>query len=250
MQIVVNSLMTQYSLSGNGKLLFVLHGWGDSSQGILQLVKALSTKYKVLSVDLPGFGKTDAPPFAWDLDDYATFIQSFITKLDLSQPYAVVGHSNGGALAIRAIGTGKLMPRRLVLLGASGIRNGNTAKRTSMMLLAKTGKASTFWLPLKQRSQLQKRLYGSAGSDMLVVPQLKETFKNIVKQDVQADARALKLPTLLVYGAKDTATPPQFGKIYQNQIAGSRLEILHDSGHFVHIDQPQETLNLIREFLE
>lgn len=84
---------------------------------------------------------------------------------------------------------------------------------------------------------------------MLVMPQLQETFKKTVRQDVQVDAAQILEPTLLIYGEKDRATPPLFGEIYQNLINGSMLEIVGGAGHFVHHDKPKEVNLLVEEFL-
>ena len=100
MQVVVNSLLTQYERMGAGKLVLILHGWGDSSKGWLEPAKQLAKHFEVVTVDLPGFGGTQMPEKAWGLSDYAAFIEHFLKKTRL-QPYAVVGHSNGGATAIR-----------------------------------------------------------------------------------------------------------------------------------------------------
>ena len=81
----------------------------------------------MVAVDLPGFGGSEAPPAAWDLDDYAAFLEAFLRKLALDWPYAIIGHSNGGALAIRALSSGTLKADKLVLLAASGVRTGGQA---------------------------------------------------------------------------------------------------------------------------
>lgn len=214
------------------------------------LAKTLAKDYQVLSVDLPGFGKTEAPKEVWDLDNYSEFLESLLKKLGLHDLYAVVGHSNGGAIAIRAINLGKLKPKKLVLLSAAGIRSGQTLKRVVLKIIAKTGNIATIWMPERNRRALRESLYGAAGSDMLVVPGLQETFKKSVRQDVQADAAKLTLPTLLIFAQGDKAVPVSDGRSYNRLIKKSKLEVLGDSGHFVHHDQPAETLRLIKEFLK
>ncbi|HEX4773980.1 MAG TPA: alpha/beta hydrolase [Candidatus Saccharimonadales bacterium] len=249
MNVVVDQLLTNYQITGQGQLVLLLHGWGDSLNGLANLQEELAKKYQVLAVDLPGFGGTEAPKEVWDLDNYARFLVDFLEKLKLEQPYAVIGHSNGGALAIRAISLELLKPQKLVLLAASGVRNNNKLKRFLLMIVAKTGNMATIWVPERYRRALRKSLYGAAGSDMLVAPHLQDTFKKTVRQDIQADAAGIEAPTLLIYAADDRAVPTADGKLYHSLISGSKLEIISDAGHFVHLDQPAKVLQLIEQFL-
>jgi pimeloyl-ACP methyl ester carboxylesterase len=248
--IVVNDLLVNYRQSGNGKLVVLLHGWGDSLKGVAALQDALAEHFQVVSVDLPGFGATQAPQAVWDLDNYAGFVRDFLTKLELQTPYALVGHSNGGALAIRAVSTQTVMPEKLVLLAASGVRNTEKGKRLAIKTIAKIGNVLTFWLPESRRQKLRKKLYGVAGSDMMVAPHLKETFKKTVRQDVQKDAAKLEIPTLLVYAANDMAVPLSYGERFHELISDSRLEVVQNAGHFVHLDQPEKVTKLVEDFLK
>jgi pimeloyl-ACP methyl ester carboxylesterase len=236
-------------MTGKGRLILLLHGWGDSSNGVKDLQKRLSASYTVLTPDLPGFGATQPPHAAWDLDDYSKFIEDLLTKLDQAQPYAVIGHSNGGAMAIRAISLGRLSPKKLVLMASAGVRTNSNFRRFILKIVAKTGNLATIWMPERYRRALRKTLYGVAGSDMMVAPHIEDTFRKTVRQDVQADAASIKVSTLLIYAANDDAIPIADGRQYNKLIRNSKLEIIQDAGHFVHIDQPEKTTKLIEEFL-
>lgn len=250
MQVIVDGLLTQYELSGKGKMVLLLHGWADSSRGLAQLAGSLSKHFQVLAVDLPGFGGSQAPTEAWNLDTYAQFVANVLKKLDLSDPYGIIGHSNGGAVAIRGIGLELLRPKKLVLLAASGVRLKQPVKKAALKAVAKTGKLATVWLPANKRQALRAKLYRAAGSDMLAVPQLQETFKLTVRQDVQADAAKITQPTLLIYAENDQAAPLRYGQRYHQLIKDSQLEVVHDAGHFVHLDQPALVTSAIEEFLQ
>lgn len=249
MQIVVDGLMTHYQKQGSGKIVLLLHGWGDRLETFASLLPELGN-YTVVSLDLPGFGTTQEPETTWNLDDYASFLKHFLEKVGTSDVYAVVGHSNGGALAIRALAKNDVAPQKLILLAASGVRDTAKLRRLVIKAIAKTGKVATFWLPQNRRQKLQKKLYGTVGSDMFVTPKLQETFKQTVRQDVQIDAAKLTLPVLLIYGDQDTATPldPIGNRLHKN-ITNSRLEIIPGADHFVHQSQPKQVVKLIREFL-
>lgn len=250
MNVVVDGLMTNYQLTGKGKLVLLLHGWGDAANGLEALSRELAGSYQVLVLDLPGFGASELPKMAWDLDNYADFLKNLLAKLNLNQPYAVIGHSNGGALAIRAVSLTALTPQKLILLAASGVRTNSRAKRLFLKVVAKTGNIATIWMPERYRQGLRKSLYGAAGSDMLVAPQLEDTFKKTVRQDVQGDAVVIQIPTLLIYAADDNAVPVEDGRQYHDLIKNSRLEIIDGAGHFVHLDEPQKVTDLIQEFLK
>ncbi len=250
MQVVIDGILTHYEKSGQGKRILMLHGWGDALETFQQLVADLNSSYEVTRLDLPGFGQTEGPKTAWNLTNYADFVASFLGKVTDGEVYAVIGHSNGGALAIHALANDTLHTQKLVLLAASGVRDGQSLRRMVLKIIAKTGKVATFWLPKSTRAKLQKKLYGSVGSDMLVAPHLQETFKQTVRQDIQDDARKLTLPTLLMYGDQDKATPLKtVGEVLHSEIKDSKLVVVPGVDHFVHHGGVQDVSRTIQEFL-
>ncbi len=249
MQVVVDSLLTQYDRAGKGKTVLVLHGWADNSKGWQKVAAQLAKKFDVIIVDLPGFGSTQAPSTAWGLDEYAAFVGSFLKKIH-TQAFAIVGHSNGGAIAIRGLANRAFAAERLVLLDSAGVRREYSTRKKAVKLVTKTGKLLTKPLPSNVKKQLRRKLYQHVGSDMLLVEHLQEIFKKVVTDDVQKDAARLKLPTLLVYGADDLDTPVQHGRMLHNLIAGSGFEVVPGAGHFAHLDKPAVVLPLVEEFLQ
>lgn len=249
MQVVVDSLLTNYNQEGKGKKqLLLLHGWGDSAATFAKLTKLLDKDYQVTSVDLPGFGSTQIPPTVWNLDNYADFMAGFVSKMKL-QPQAIIAHSNGAAVAIKAVANDKVSPNKLVLIGAAGIRDRQKARKLGLKVIAKTGKVATFWLPDRHKKKLQKKLYGAAGSDMLAMPHLQETFKKTVAEDVQKEAATITIPTLLIYGENDRATPPAYGELYHRLIPHSTFKLVKGAEHFVHQEEPTQVARLIEEYL-
>lgn len=248
MQVVVDSLLTHYEVHGKGKLVLLLHGWGDSVAGLSGLQKALAKHCQVLAVDLPGFGGSEAPHEVWGLDDYARFVAHFLRKTEFKTPHVVVGHSNGGAIAVRGLATGELSADTLVLLASAGIRGTYKGRVKALRYITKFGKALTMPLPKSIKAKLRRKVYHTVGSDMLVAEHLQETFKKVVTDDIRADAKQLKLPTLLIYGENDDATPLWFAQTLHELISGSTLEVLPDAGHFVHLDRQGEVVAAIQEF--
>lgn len=249
MQVVVDSLLTQYAREGKGKVVVLLHGWADSSAGLLQLRKQLSRHFDVIAVDLPGFGGSQPPAVAWGLDEYAAFVAAFLQKIGVHDPWAVLGHSNGGAIAIRGLAKQTLSTEHLILLASAGIRNVYKGRNKALRILAKAGKVVTMPLPGRVKKKLQRKVYKTIGSDMLVAEHMQETFKRVVTDDVRADAAQIAIPVLLVYGEADDATPVWYGEQYHELMVDSTLEILPGAGHFVHLDRPDAVGKAIEEFL-
>lgn len=248
MQVVVDSLLTQYERMGKGKPVLILHGWGDSSAGWQKFVHELVDKFEVVLVDLPGFGSTQLPGDVWGLSNYAAFVGKFLKKIRL-QPYAVIGHSNGGSIAIRGLANQDFTSEKLILIDSAGIRTEYVGRKKAIRLLTKTGKVLARPLPARVRKRLRKKVYETVGSDMLVVEKLQDTFKLVVTDDVQHNAATLNLPTLLIYGEDDLSTPVQYGRMFHHLIAGSKLEVIPGAGHFAHLDKPTVVLHQILEFL-
>jgi len=250
MQVIVDGLLTHYERLGSGKrVVVILHGWGDSSRSWLDVARQLGQAFTVIVPDLPGFGGSAPPPSAWDLSDYAQFISHFLQKLNVDKVYTLVGHSNGGGVAIRGLAQGSLRADRLVLLASAGIRGEYNGRVKALRYATKFGKALSTPLPKSIKKRLRQKVYSSVGSDMLVTEHMQVTFKKVVTDDVREDAATLHLPTLIVYGDRDQQTPAAYGEMFHELIKGSKLEILRGADHFIFTEEPGVLIDTTKEFL-
>jgi pimeloyl-ACP methyl ester carboxylesterase len=248
MQVVIDKLLINYQVAGRGPVIVLVHGWGDDLINFNKMQKVLAKHYRVFSLDLPGFGKSTAPKEGWSLDDFSKFMAKFVAKLDISV-YSYVGHSNGGAILINGLASSELNAERLVLIASAGIRGTRQFRKSAILVGAKLGKLPLRLFPTDYQLELKKRLYKVIKSDAGVNPQMLDTFKKIVRQDVTKDASKLKLPTLIIYGSDDKVTPPEYGRIFHKLIKDSKLELVSGAGHFVHLQKPEPVESLIEGFL-
>ncbi len=250
MQVIVDNILTSYKKYGSGKkVILCLHGWADSSESFEMQAKLLPKQYTAILLDLPGFGGSSKPPASWGIPQYADFAGKFIKKIDM-EPYGVIGHSNGGAIAIFAVGSKIIAAERLILIASSGLRSAISAKKIIYKILAKAAKVFIFILPKGAQKKIKQRLYGKIGSDYMVAEDLKENFKKIVSYDVSSDAKKIKTPTLLIYGEDDLITPLIQARKIASYIEDSKLEIISKAGHFPHKDQPEKAREIIEDFLK
>lgn len=248
MNVVVDGLMTNYLKSGSGsKTLVFIHGWGDTAKTFAHLFDKLSDRYTILAVDLPGFGGSQKPPVAWDLNNYANFVAAWLSKINVKKIDMIAGHSFGGSVAIVAVAEQIVRADKLVLLASAGVRGKKGFKKRLMWIGAQIGKLPLYVMPPSKARRIKQALYKQAGSDFLLYPEMRETFKKSVAQDVRDLSSKIKIPTLIIYGVKDKATPAVYGEIYHKNISNSKLELIQ-AGHMLHKHQPELVTKMIKEF--
>lgn len=258
--IKIDSLSINYKQIGDGNIpIILLHGWGVDSDKYTTTTSQLflqTTNYKLQPVifvpDLPGFGKSDNPPKAWGVGDYAEWLKNYAMAINLSS-FVLIGHSFGGRVAIKfaAKYPGKL--KALILTGAAGIKHPPTLKQKIFYALAKTGK-KFFSLPLLDylRKSAQKLLYKAAQEKDYYQAEgvMKEIFKKVIAEDLAPYLDKIKTPTLLVWGAKDKSTPLEDGKLINKKINGSILKIIGSADHRLPYQNPQEFAKIVFEFIK
>ncbi|MCL2445004.1 alpha/beta hydrolase [Candidatus Saccharibacteria bacterium] len=251
MKIVVDGIMTEYEAAGNGKVVLFLHGWGSSSKVFEEMSGELKKKYRVVALNMPGFGGTDEPPSAWGVEDYVEFVTKFIEKLKLKKVYAVVGHSFGGRVMLKGFGEGKLEADKLVFMGSGGIKRKRSVKMRAYGAAAKAGRAVSKLPGVKSYAKLMRiKLYGAAGATDFVNASegMREVFRNVVAEDLKRYIEKIEQPSLVIWGANDTDTPAKDAYEFK-RIRDSRVHILNDAGHYVFLERPEECLKLVKEFL-
>lgn len=250
MNVAIDNKIVAYSKHGTiGKRLLCLHGWGSDKHAFKKLSDTLAGTYRLVSVDLPGFGSSELPDSAWGISEYADFVKKFTNKIDF-QPDVVIGHSMGGRIAVYIAGQQVLDFDKLVLLGAHGFDESKNLRNKAYKMLAKTGKLAAKPLTKKAQTKLRKKLYKSAGAeDYLNSDELQETFKKIISFDLSEIAMKISKPTLIIYGEDDQNTPVSYGRQYKKLISDSSLHIIDGAGHYVQNDATKKVAELIKNFI-
>src|ERR1051326_1759190 len=269
-QIVINSLLISYNNFGVNEqrpALLFLHGWRSSKevwQGIVgRLISSPADQnYNIYTLDLPGFGASQAPSSLFGVGDYAQVVKEFIEKLGLKD-VILIGHSFGGRVGIKLAAmtaekrsnlaadesTSPLKGEKgniskLVLVDSAGFAM-NESKKNIYGSLAKIAKP--FFSP-KFMQPLRKKIYKQIGAeDYLATPQLQATFVKVTAEDLSPDLKKIVCPTLIVFGQNDTDTPVEFGEKMEQLITTSNLVVIKDAGHFSFLDKPDEFLKQLQD---
>ncbi len=249
--LIVDGLNVRYAERGSGPVVLLLHGWGTNLMTFDTCVAVWNGQEKhFIMLDMPGFGGSEIPPVAWDVSAYAVFVENFLVKLGVRKLQAVIGHSFGGRVAIKGIAKGNFKPERLVLIASAGAAS-QSSRAIPFLIAAKAGKVLTGIPPFSFfREQLRKKLYTASGSsDYLRAGPMKETFLNVIRENLTEDARTIDIPALLIWGEDDTETPLKEARILHDAIKTSTLDIFPHAGHFVHQEKSKEVAQKIADFL-
>lgn len=240
------------SVTGEGKPLLCLHGWGASHESFKELTNVMEKdNLKIISPDLPGFGASVDPPCAWSVDDYADCIEKLVAELGLTD-VRLLGHSFGGRIAIKLASRRCSWISHLYLCGAAGIRKPTHWKRSLGIALAETGNA-IFKLPglrigeSAARKVLYKllRVHDYEKTDGV----MRETMIKVINEDLTPLLENITVPTDLFWGEDDKMTPLSDGQLMNTKIVQSTLYTFPGVGHRVHRDKAVEIAVVIRKQL-
>jgi pimeloyl-ACP methyl ester carboxylesterase len=251
MKVIVDDLATEYRDEGNpnGQVVLLLHGWRNELHSFDALVHELAPQYRIVRLDLPGFGGTEVPRTTWELNDYVGFVGDFIKKLGLKVD-VLIGHSLGGRIMIKGLGEDVFHPKKAVLIASAGIAKRKTVRNQIFKGIAKTGRAITSIPPLfSLREKLRNRLYAYAGSDYNNAGPLKDTFVKLISEDLSAAASRISVPTLLLWGDHDMETPLSDGERLSRLIPGAILKVFPGTGHHVHQERSVAIAETMKEFI-
>ena len=262
---VLNYRMFGRPIGGENGVIVFLHGWGrtlddfnDLKNHLTQALPQAPTPKSLVSgqavflaLDLPGFGGSPlAKADGFSLDDYCITLRAFFEKLELGH-VVLIGHSLGGRIAIKFAARHPERVEKLVLISAAGIPY--RSLRTFLLGLGRRLFQTVFYAFGDLKSIVRFRnLFGAIfGSKDYQISHgaLRDTLKKVLAEDLRPDAAKIKVPTLLLWGARDQITPLRDGQEYHTLIRGSRLEVL-DSGHFVFLEHPEECARRIASFLQ
>lgn len=222
--------------------IYIIHGWTYTIDPWKPVVKQLEhAGYNVRLLRVPGL--TSPSNKEWDIKGYVAWLHE---ELGAVKNPIVVGHSNGGRIAMNYLVTHPGSFSKLILLNSAGINVSNTRisiKRSVIALFAKVLK------PLKYIPAVKGvlvRLIGATDYDK-APPHMKKTLRNMLESDAYMDASLIKVPTILLWGAEDRITPPAAGKKLQQLIPGSILKIVPDWRHAPYKTHPAQLASFLQE---
>jgi pimeloyl-ACP methyl ester carboxylesterase len=249
----LNGLSLEFDVRGTGKYnILILHGWGANYNTFNPVIEALSPHFKIWMLNFPGCGASEEPKEAWDVATYAKLVSAFMKTNKIQNPI-VMGHSHGGRVALYMAAQKDCKFRKLILIDSAGIVPQRKSNYFFKVYGFKAVKALSClpvfnWL-LSDFLEEYRQKYGS--EDYKVAsPVMRQTFSNVLNEDMRPYMPSISMPTLLVWGAKDTDTPLADGKIMEELIPEAGLVVFEHAGHYAYLDHLSGFLSAVENFLE
>ena len=255
MIINIDGLDINYKISGSGeKTAVMLQGWGTNIAIYDSVAAALNDEYRFIQFDFPGFGDSDEPHEAWNVDAYTAFFCKLMQALGVEKA-SLIGHSYGGRVIIKLAASDDIPFEidKIVLIDAAGIVPDKTFKQKVNIKKYKLLKKFYFnkvvealfpALVEEWKSRQGSEDYRNAS------PIMKQCLVMAVNEDERHLMPAIKQETLLVWGNLDTATPIGDAHIMEKLIPNAGLVVLENTGHFSFLEQPAVFRNVIRSFFK
>jgi len=239
--------------AGGGSPLLVLHG-EEGFEGWLSFHEALSEDATVYAPSHPGYGHTDAPDWISTVPHQAVFYNWFLQEAGIG-PVNLVGTGVGGWIAAQMAVMCPDRIRRLVLVGAAGLRPEHEEIFDIFITPWTQVIERSFHDP--QKCPEYQRIYGSGP-----IPEfggIREAAKTMTIRmcyrpymydpALPGMLAKVRVPTLLVWGAEDRIVPVECGQLYGRAIPGALLRTIDQCGHWAHLEKPAELAGVVRKFL-
>ena len=262
----VRGTRLRYLAAGEGEPLLLVHGLGGAAANWLALAPLLLPTRRLLVPELPGHGGSSALPAAPSLNAYADRLGLVLEHEGVASA-GVVGHSLGGAIALRLSIRRPDAVSALVLAGAAGISSGTRNARYALTItgIVKPGrKLAPHRRRIARSNTLKRVVFGRWGaSDPPALPrELAEAFlsgparhtdtvsaaKALVRDDPRADLDRVRCPSLVLWGARDNQLPVEDAFDYARRLR-ARLRVIADCGHLLIGERPDACADAIEDFL-
>ena len=260
-----------YRRAGEGPVLLLLHGIAGSSETWVPAMKLLQRDYTVLAPDFLGHGASAKPPGDYSLGNYAAGMRDLLDLLEIERA-TVIGQSYGGGVAMQFAYQFPEHCERLVLVDAGGL-----GREVSWLLRLVTLPGAEYVLPVLFLGQVRdcgnsilsflkdRGIQSLRGAEMwrsfasLTDPANRAAFVRTMRAVIEPGGQAVSamdrlylaqsMPTLIVWGDRDKIIPVSHAYQAHEAMPQSRLEIMGGVGHFPHVEEPFQFVEILLDFL-
>lgn len=220
--------------------IVLLHGWGQNIEMMRPIVCGYENRYRIVILDLPGFGESEEPFEGWTVYDYAVFLNCFLKSLEIENPI-LVGHSFGGKIAL--VYASKYITSKMVLFACPFCK-----KYQKLPLKSRVYKVMKRIPGIRLFAPYLKTRIGSTdyrnASDIM-----RGILVSTVNTEIYEDLPFVSCPTLLIWGTKDEAVPIEKARELEQQLPNAGLVVYENATHYAYLEHLSEVRIVMDYFL-
>ncbi len=224
--------------------VYILHGWAYSTEKWAPFLKLLEhDKISFEMLKIPGL--TTPLDEVWNLSNYVEWLEK---KTKSQEQIVLLGHSNGGRIALAFTLKNPKKVSKLILIDSAGIYHNEMAIRMKRLIFKKL---SSF-KKIAYNSLLKNALYKfTREADYnKATPVMKKTMQNLIESDLSSKISDVKVPTTIIWGENDTTTQLSDGKVMNKEIMDSKIFIIKGARHSPQFTNPEEVFEIINSELK
>jgi pimeloyl-ACP methyl ester carboxylesterase len=241
---------------GDGEPLALIHGVGANRRVWHRVIEGLASDARVIAIDIPGFGDSPPPGPGFAMDEVANRVAAALLART-GGPFHLIGHSLGGAVALKLASSHASGVRSLVLVAPAGFAPRSPA-------LARTlGFASAGFLaarrvigaPLSESPVARRALLWGAVADGGRLPandarlmiaasgqatRIRQAIETVVALDLRSILEELAVPVGLLWGERDRVVPVATARQLLAVRPEAPVEVIAGAGHVPQLERPDE----------
>ncbi|MFC4016959.1 alpha/beta fold hydrolase [Micromonospora sp. GCM10011542] len=267
--VTVGGRRVHHRVDGDGPPVLLLHGIGRTLRDFTELHDRLADRFRVHSVDLPGYGGSLPMAAPHTLPALGDFVGHYLDAVGVDAPVHLVGNSLGGAIAMRYAARAPHRVASLALVNSAGFGREVTI---ALRLLTLRPLGRLMLRPSRARARrVERALFHDpayvtaerithalavarqphAARVMLETARNLGTFRGVAagwREDLLAEVARLELPTLIVWGDRDLILPAVHLDAARARLPRARTHLFRDCGHLPQVERVEEFDRLLRDF--
>lgn len=239
--MTINGRAVRYYEAGEGRPVILLHGAGGTARLWRKQFGGLSSRFRLIAPDLPGFGGSERDNAVSGVRDYAVFVRDFMASIGIKRA-SMVGSSMGGWAACWFAARFPEMVERLALISPAGLYDGSDPPISVEGVIREVTETYMANMPPDNRKAM-------AELDIAIATIIAMSEAGGFTPDLASVLGKITAPVLIVWGSEDRIIPPSYARRFADAIPGSSLVIIEGSGHMPQLENPERINGLLENFI-